>query len=102
MKNVTQKEWEQKVALNADAIIIDVRTEQECAHGVIENAHCIDFFLKDAFVTALNNMDKTKSYYVYCRSGQRSANACSIMDDMGFKETYNLVGGISNWTGKIV
>ncbi|NDI98961.1 rhodanese-like domain-containing protein [Flavobacterium sp. LaA7.5] len=102
MKNLSQKEWEEKLASDSNAVVLDVRTENECAHGVLEHAQCLDIFQKDSFLAALGNMDKNKNYYVYCRSGQRSANACQVMEEMGFNETYNLLGGISGWTGKIV
>jgi rhodanese-related sulfurtransferase len=46
-------------------------------------------------------MDKSKNYYVYCRAGSRSSQACQIMDQMGFENTYNLAGGFSNWDGPI-
>jgi rhodanese-related sulfurtransferase len=102
MKNLTQQEWEEKVAADKNAIILDVRTEQECIQGMLANAQCLDIFVRDSFVTGLEKMDKSKNYYVYCRSGQRSAGACQIMDQMGFYNTYSLMGGISNWTGEIV
>ena len=102
MKNLTQKEWEEKVATAENAVILDVRTNLECAQGTLENAQCLDIFQRDNFIEKLDKMDRDKNYYVYCRSGQRSANACQIMDEMGFKQTFNLSGGITGWTGKIV
>lgn len=102
MKNLNQKEWEQKVSSDPNAVIIDVRTKQECSNGMLLNAQCIDIFQRDSFNSELSKMDKNKNYYVYCRSGQRSITACQIMDDMGFNETNNLLGGIAGWKGKIV
>jgi rhodanese-related sulfurtransferase len=46
-------------------------------------------------------MDKTKNYYVYCKAGGRSAQACIIMNQMGFENTFNLEGGFMNWNGEI-
>ena len=46
-------------------------------------------------------MDKNKSYFIYCRSGNRSSKACFIMNSMGFKKTFNLMGGILEWDGEI-
>ncbi|MCW4468897.1 rhodanese-like domain-containing protein [Flavobacterium sp. MFBS3-15] len=102
MKNITQQEWEEKVAADKNAVILDVRTEQECMQGMLANAQCLDIFARDRFVAGLEKMDKSKSYYVYCRSGQRSASACQVMDQMGFANTYSLIGGISAWKGEIV
>jgi rhodanese-related sulfurtransferase len=102
MKNLSQSEWAEGVAQNPEAIILDVRTADECAGGIIENAKCLDLFKTDEFKSQLEKMDKSKSYYVYCRSGQRSANACMLMDEMGFTKTNNLLGGIMAWKGKTV
>ncbi|MGB2761319.1 MAG: rhodanese-like domain-containing protein, partial [Maribacter stanieri] len=42
----------------------------------------------------------TKNYYVYCRSGNRSGQACAIMKNLGFDTAYNLQGGFMNWEGE--
>ena len=50
----------------------------------------------------IENIDKSKKYYVYCRSGARSGQACQVMNSIGINETNNLSGGILEWTGKTV
>jgi rhodanese-related sulfurtransferase len=47
----------------------------------------------------LEALDKSKNYYVYCRSGNRSGQACAIMQSVGFETAHNLVGGFMEWTG---
>jgi rhodanese-related sulfurtransferase len=47
-------------------------------------------------------LDKSKNYYVYCRSGARSEQACHLMSQMGFENTFNLLGGIMQWQGEVV
>jgi rhodanese-related sulfurtransferase len=49
---------------------------------------------------AAKQMDTSKNYYVYCRSGARSAQACAILNTLGFKKTYNLMGGFMEWRGE--
>lgn len=49
----------------------------------------------------VEELDKTKNYYVYCQAGMRSAKACGIMNQLGIENTYNLLGGIGEWTGPI-
>ena len=49
----------------------------------------------------LEKLDKSKKYYVYCRSGKRSSQACDIMNSIGFENTYNLEGGFMNWEGEV-
>jgi rhodanese-related sulfurtransferase len=102
MKNLTQKEWEEKVAADENAVVLDVRTNLECAQGTLKNAQCLDIFQRDSFLAGLEKMDKSKSYYVYCRSGQRSSSACQVMDQIGFANTYSLIGGISGWKKETV
>lgn len=97
MKDIAQREWEAKVTADKNAVVLDVRTEQECMQGMLANAKCLDIFQRESFLAGLEKLDKSKSYYVYCRSGQRSASACQVMDQMGFENVYNLAGGISNW-----
>ncbi len=50
-----------------------------------------------AFKAGLSKLDKSKPYGVYCRSGNRSGKAMNMMHNMGFKEVYNLAGGMKGW-----
>jgi len=88
---------------NADAQLLDVRTAQEYAEGHIEGSVNIDIFSTD-FDQQVQQLDKSKPVYVYCRSGRRSANAMARMKDAGFTEIHNLQGGIMAWqqAGKAV
>ncbi len=81
---------------NPDFVIIDVRTPEEFADGHIENASNIDFY-SDTFRDELDNLDKNKTYFIYCRSGGRSGNALNIMAELDFTEVYNMSGGIIAW-----
>ena len=49
----------------------------------------------------IEKLNKDKSYYVYCRTGVRSANSCQLMNELGFDKVYNLIGGIVEWKGEI-
>ena len=84
---------------NADFFIIDVRTAQEFATGHIENALNLDYH-SDNFRDEINNLDKDKTYLVYCGVGVRSASAVDIMEDLGFMEAYNMLGGLNQWTAE--
>ena len=81
---------------NPDFVIIDVRTLAEFAGEHIENATNIDFY-SEAFRDMLNNLDKNKTYLIYCRSGGRSGSALDIMAELNFREVYNILGGINQW-----
>ena len=81
---------------NPGFVILDVRTAEEFASGYIENAINIDYY-SDTFRDELDNLDKNKAYLVYCRSGGRSGSTLDIMAELGFKEVYNILGGMINW-----
>ena len=81
---------------NPDFIIVDIRTPEEFNEGHIENAVNIDFY-SETFVEDLDKLDKKKTYFIYCRSGNRSGKAMPVMKDLGFKEVYNLSVGIKEW-----
>jgi len=81
---------------NTNFIIIDIRTTQEFNEGHIENAVNIDFY-SEIFKEDLDKLDKNKTYFIYCRSGNRSGRAMPIMKELGFKEVYNLSVGIKEW-----
>lgn len=102
MADLSQEEWEEQLQNDDNAFILDVRTPEEVEEGYIPNALNIDIYLGQDFLVELEKLDKTKNYYIYCRSGNRSGQACAIMNSIGFENAYNLEGGIMNWEGEIV
>lgn len=78
-------------------VVLDVRTDAETAAGVIPGALCgFDMYNGD-FENRFPGLDKSACYLLYCRSGVRSAHACELMAAAGFKQLYNLRGGILAW-----
>ena len=102
MADLSQEEWEEQLQNDDNAFILDVRTPEEVEEGYIPNAINIDIYLGQDFLTELEKLDKGKNYYIYCRSGNRSGQACTIMNSLGFENAYNLEGGFMNWEGEIV
>ncbi|MGO4904151.1 rhodanese-like domain-containing protein [Flavobacterium sp. W20_MBD1_R3] len=100
--NLIQEDWVSQFEADENAVILDVRTAEEFSEGFIANAINIDIHSGQDFVNEIETLDKNKKYYVYCRSGMRSAKACEIMNQLGFENTYNLIGGITEWEGQIV
>lgn len=76
--------------------IVDVRTPEEFSAGHITNAVNMDV-TADGFEQQIETLDKEKPVMVYCKSGGRSARAASILKDKGFKNVYDLDGGIIGW-----
>lgn len=89
-----------KVMLNGEhGILLDVRTPEEFAEGHLPGAINIDY-KNEGFSAALDTLDKTKQYEVYCRSGHRSSESADMMSKKGFKKVYDLEGGILKWQEK--
>lgn len=80
------------------AQLLDVRTPKEWNQGIIEGAIMINIY-EDDFNNSLEKLDKEKPVAVYCASGGRSGQAMAKMQKLGFKEVYNLKGGIGAWNG---
>ncbi len=99
--NLSQQVWEDQLEKDDNAFILDVRTQEEIEEGYIPNATNIDFYLGQDFLNEVEKLDKSKNFYVYCRSGNRSGQACAIMNSIGFKNAYNLEGGFMNWEGEV-
>ena len=102
MNNLDQKEWVVLMGETPDAILLDVRTEEEYESGYIKDAQLIDIRQPQKFMDAIQALDKDKSYFVYCRSGARSGQACQLLGQLGIASAYNLDGGITAWTGDVV
>lgn len=102
MADLSQEEWTKRYNEDHNAVLLDVRTEGEYYQGHIPNSILIDIYKGQGFIYKIDELDKSKNYYVYCRSGARSGQACRIMNKLGFENAYNLVGGIINWKGDIV
>jgi thioredoxin len=81
---------------SGNGIVLDVRTAGETARGSIEGASFISVNDK-SFLRKVSLMQKDKPIYVYCATGSRSAYAAKVMLKNGFKEVYNLNGGIGSW-----
>ncbi|CAZ94730.1 Thiosulfate sulfurtransferase [Zobellia galactanivorans] len=99
--NLSQEDWEEQLEKDDNALILDVRTPEEVEEGYIPNSINIDFYLGQDFLNEIEKLDKSKNYYVYCRSGNRSGQACAIMNSVGIENTYNLEGGFMNWDGAV-
>lgn len=94
-KNISAAEFD-KLSKEANTEIIDVRSPEEKVEGFIEGAKVINI-MGPTFADDIKELDKNKTYLVYCRSGNRSGTACGFMASNGFDKLYNLDGGIQSW-----
>ena len=101
MSDLSQNEWAQALTEQQQAVVLDVRTQEEFESGYIPKAINIDIQMGQSFIDEINSLDKNKFYYVYCRSGARSSQAVQLMRELGFNDTFNLLGGILEWEGEV-
>lgn len=102
MPDLTPSQWKSQLADDSDAVLLDVRTLDEFEEVAIPGAKQIDIQNPPEFVAAVQQLNPEKSYYVYCRSGGRSAQACAVLNSLGISRTYNLLGGIMEWDGETI
>jgi phage shock protein E len=82
---------------DANIAILDVRTAKEFADGHVAGAVNIDVNQTD-FAQKIDELDRSKTYIVYCRLGIRSRKAVGIMSAKGFKNLYNVSDGFAGWS----
>ena len=88
-KNINLKKAVKTINTSTNLILLDVRTAEEYSSGYIPNSINIDVLSSD-FKSKIDLLDKNKEYLIYCRSGNRSTIASSIMATNGFIKIYNL------------
>jgi len=101
MADLSQEEWAEQLENDDNALILDVRTPEEVEEGFIPGSINIDIYLGQEFLDAVDKLDKDRNFYVYCRSGNRSRQACALLNSLGVGNAYNLEGGFSQWEGEV-
>jgi thioredoxin 1 len=94
--NLSATEFSKKITELPTATIIDVRSQEEFDGGHIQNAQNMNWNGNN-FDKQISNLDKSKPVLVYCLSGGRSSSAARKMRNDGFKEVYELDGGMMQW-----
>lgn len=92
---LTAEEFAEKIKA-PEVQLIDVRTAGEVSTGKIASAINIDYN-SDAFDELAAKLDPSKPVMVYCKVGGRSTRAVKVFQSLGFKEIYELDGGIISW-----
>jgi rhodanese-related sulfurtransferase len=93
INSVTAIEFKDKLK---DYLLVDIRTPGEFAQGRIEGAININYYQR-GFIEQFSEFDTTKPIFIYCRSGSRTSSAVKKLSNAGFKQVYELNGGIINW-----
>ncbi|HRO69777.1 MAG TPA: rhodanese-like domain-containing protein [Chitinophagaceae bacterium] len=99
MQNITVEELKTRLDAGEKLNIVDVREPHEHAEF---NIGGVLYPLGQVQTMSVDELEpfKDEELIVYCRSGNRSGQACLILDTLGFKNTKNLVGGMLAWQEK--
>jgi len=97
MKEITMKELAEKLKNGEKLNMIDVREDEEVAQGKIPEARHIPL---SELPERVNELDKNQPYYMICRSGGRSGQACSILKAQGY-DVVNVAGGMLDWEDEV-
>jgi rhodanese-related sulfurtransferase len=97
MQNVSTSDLKKAITMEADIIVLDVRTSGEVSEGYIENAVNMDVN-QSTFLANAEKLDRSKTVYVYCRSGHRSHIASKKLIELGFTDVRNVEGGFMAWS----
>jgi phage shock protein E len=98
--NIKPEEAKKRLDSEKGIVLLDVRTKEEYDTGYIKGSILIPLDnVKEEAERKLK--DKDAPIFVYCRSGNRSTSAASILANLGYKNVYNL-GGINNWPYEVV
>mgnify|MGYP001159735065 FL=1 len=93
---VSANDFNQMIRNDKSAIIIDVRTPEEFNKGHLRNSLNVNWF-DENFDENLKIFNKNLPVFVYCLSGGRSSKANEKIQSLGFKNVYELDGGILEW-----
>ncbi|MDX1912924.1 MAG: rhodanese-like domain-containing protein [Saprospiraceae bacterium] len=91
-ENLSGRAFKKQLEAAENPVLLDVRTQGEFAAGTLPGALNLDI-MSASFTQKVKQLDKGVTYFVFCRSGNRSAQACQIMHKMGY-DVRNLSGGI--------
>jgi len=100
--DLPQVDLSKTLASDTNIVMIDVRTPAEVSEGYIPEADMFIDYNGDSFENDIAQLDKSKTYVMYCRSGGRSGKASDYMVKSGFKVVYNLEGGVLGYKDVLV
>ena len=98
-KDISVMAFQSLLATQNDLQILDVRTPDEWAEGIVQGAVQINWY-EDSFNAKVEVLDKNKPVVVYCKAGGRSKQAMYRLAQLGFKKVYNLEGGYDAYWSK--
>ena len=101
MELITAEEVKARLDAGEELNLIDVREPLEHAEFNIGGILLPLGKIRNMSIDEIEAL-REKEVICYCRSGNRSGQACQILDTLGFIKTKNLSGGMLNWQGKYI
>lgn len=95
-EDLAAEQFSGQIIADQAGVVLDVRTPEEFQSGHIAKAINMDYNAPD-FAQKTDGLDKTKTYYVYCKAGVRSGKAADILRSKGF-HAVTLNGGLDSWS----
>ena len=99
MENITVEEVKKRMDAGEELHLVDVREPYENAEFNIGGILLPLGEIRGMQIDEIEDL-KDKEVILYCRSGNRSAQAAMFLETMGFENTKNLVGGMLAWQDK--
>ena len=95
-QQISQEEAKTIMSTNQNAVVLDVRTQEEYDSGHIKGAVLlpVDAITEESAGEVIPTKDT--QVLVYCRSGNRSVTASKALAQLGYTEVYEF-GGINTW-----
>jgi rhodanese-related sulfurtransferase len=98
-KGLSAEQAQAALTKNQGVKILDIRTPAEYMNGHIQGAKNVDYYSRE-FKEKLNKLDKSSTYLVYCRSGNRSDKAMALFRELGFTNILHLKNGVKSWVAE--
>lgn len=99
IKSVSVKEAQELLNNDESIIVVDVRTPAEYRSGFIGTARNFDISASD-FEEKIQTLKKSDKIMVVCASGERSRNAANYLKEKGYRNIYEISGGMNEWKAK--
>jgi monothiol glutaredoxin len=94
VKRISPEELHARLTRGDDLVLVDVRTDEEREIAMIEPGRALDAALHDE----IGKGPRDRTIVVYCHHGGRSQRAAEELVSQGFRDVYNLTGGINAWS----
>ncbi|MDH5408517.1 MAG: rhodanese-like domain-containing protein [Gammaproteobacteria bacterium] len=94
IKELEARQLADMLAANTDVQVVDIRQPAEVHSGTVPGAEMIPMH---TIPLRIEDIKQDKPVVLVCRSGARSAQACSFLAQNGFENIFNLRGGMMGW-----